>query len=189
LDGRAASPSQATSATNPAYQALRLKQLEKQSDSVALRAKISSLQRTLADIHKQVQTLNASESEIAQLQQRVNLLLSKYTDYSEKLEQSRIDQALEDGQISNINVVQPPTFVPKPVSPKKAIVLVLGFLFATAGGISLAFFTEYMHGTLALFPIQAAENAASPLDRAINKPEIAGNAPREFEQPTEHAAI
>ena len=175
LDAKAASPSQATSATNPVYQQLRLKQLEQQSASVALRARISSLRGKLTDVQEQVKSLNASETEIAQLQTRVDLLLDKYNAYSEKLEQARIDQALEDELISNINVVQPPTFVTQPVSPRKALVLVLGFLFATTGAISLAFFTEYMYGTLALVPVQpdTGTTAADP-GAPKNEPEHVG---------------
>lgn len=55
-----------------------------------------------------------------------------------------MDRALESEQISNVNVVQPPTFVAKPVSPQKAIVLVLGFLFSCVGAVCYGLMREFL---------------------------------------------
>ena len=45
---------------------------------------------------------------------------------------------------TNLKVVQPATFVPEPVSPKKSIVLVLALFAATFGGLSIALVYEFL---------------------------------------------
>ena len=53
-------------------------------------------------------------------------------------EQSRIDQVLAEQRISNINVVQQPTFIEKPVSPKRALLLLTAIALGAVGGLALA---------------------------------------------------
>jgi capsular polysaccharide biosynthesis protein len=71
-----------------------------------------------------------------------------YRRYYEKLEQARIDQALEIGKISNVSIVQPATFPMNPVKPNKKRNLAMGLFLGLFGGIGLAFFFEYMDHTL-----------------------------------------
>ena len=63
---------------------------------------------------------------------------ANYRKYLENLEQARINQALQNEKISSINVIQPASFVEKPVSPNKLIVIALGLLLALAGPVCLA---------------------------------------------------
>ena len=46
-------------------------------------------------------------------------------------------------QISNVNIVQPATFISRPVSPKKTIILLLGLFVATTGGIGVCIASEF----------------------------------------------
>lgn len=171
LQNPATSGSQATSADNPAFQQLQLKKLELDSHQAGLQAKLDALQQQFAQIKTQLQTLNARETQIAELQQRVDLFRDKYTTYSEKLEQARIDQALESERISNVNVVQPPSFVAKPVSPRKALTLIIGFLFASAGSVCFALLTEYWRRPLS---DSSAAAAAAPSVKASSAPGTQG---------------
>ncbi|MEO2026762.1 MAG: hypothetical protein ABGZ23_12880 [Fuerstiella sp.] len=142
LEDRATTGSQATNSDNPAYQQLHLNQLEKQSLAVGLSAKLATLKNQYAEAQQQLRTLNAQEISIVEMQQRVDLYRDKFTAYSEKHEQSRIDQALETERFSNVKVVQPSTLVAKPVSPRKTLTLIAGFLFASVGAVVLAFLSE-----------------------------------------------
>ena len=94
-------------------------------------------------ISQQLRDLNARETQIAELQQRVDLFREKYGTYSEKLEQARMDQALEAERISNVNVVQPPSYVAKAVSPRKGLTLIAAFLFGSVGAVCFAFLKEF----------------------------------------------
>ncbi|MEO2020057.1 MAG: hypothetical protein ABGZ53_37475 [Fuerstiella sp.] len=144
LTDRATTGRQATNADNPAYRQVHLNQLEKQSLAVGLSAKLVALKKQHAGTQLQLRALNGKEISIVEMQQRVDLYREKFTAYSEKHEQSRIDQALETERFSNVKLVQPPTFVAKPVSPQKALTLIAGFLFASVGALALAFLSEIL---------------------------------------------
>jgi capsular polysaccharide biosynthesis protein len=62
---------------------------------------------------------------------------TNYQAYAQHLEQNRIDQALEAGRISSINIIQPATFEPKPVGPKVLVILGLGLVIGLIGAIGL----------------------------------------------------
>jgi uncharacterized protein involved in exopolysaccharide biosynthesis len=62
---------------------------------------------------------------------------TNYQAYAQHLEQNRIDQALEAGRISSINIIQPATFDPKPVGPKIFVILGLGLVIGLIGAIGL----------------------------------------------------
>ena len=135
---------QSTSAANPAYQQIFLKLLNEQANLKALEAGAATLGAQSERLNKQLQALNSQEGEIDRLEQRVDLLQVSHRAYAEKREQARIDTALADAHISNVNTVQPPTLIAKPVSPKKRLIAAIGLLFAMAGGVGLAFGSEYL---------------------------------------------
>ena len=175
--------SQATNADNPAHKQLHLNQLEKQSQAVGLSAKLATLKNQYAETLLQLRELNAQEVSIVELQQRVDLYRDKFTAYSEKHEQSRIDQALETERFSNVKVVQPPTFVAKPVSPKKALTLIAGFLFASFGAIALAFLSETL-GALrrSAANVPVAQSSTPDSNNAQHAPENVAHAIAETER-------
>lgn len=188
LDNPATTGSQATSADNPAYQQLTLKKLELESHRTGLLARLEALQQQFGQIKTQLQALNASETQIAELQQRVDLFRDKYTTYSEKLEQARVDQALETERISNVNLVQPPTLVAKAVSPRKGLTLIAGFLFASVGAVCLALLTEYWNQpypdqVIITGPAQATGRVTSSFSDIIR------DSASEAEQPVEAAGV
>ena len=68
---------------------------------------------------------------------RVHLLESNYQEYARRLEQARIDHALQQDRITNVTVVQPSTLSLKPVSPKKTLVVALAAMLAACGGLGV----------------------------------------------------
>lgn len=135
---------QTTLGLNPAHIQIHTRLLEEQSTVASLRAKKIALEAQLAQLHDHLRALNAQEVEISQLELESQRLESNYRTYWENREQARIDQLLQMERISNVNVVQPASFMPKPVSPKKPLVALLGLMFAVFGGLSLAFVSEYL---------------------------------------------
>ncbi len=141
--------SQETNTINPAYQQLELKRLTEQSRVDALIAEQNSLKAQHQDLQTSLAKLNHNEIELANLQQQVDLLQASSKVYGEKLEQSRIDQKLEEDSISNVNVVQPATFLPKAVSPKRQLIFAFGFIAAFISACGYGFVREYAAGNLA----------------------------------------
>src|SRR6185295_1888613 len=72
----------------------------------------------------------------------------KYRMHVDKLEQARVNDELGRDKISNVKVAQPATFVEKPSSPKKPLLLALGLAVAFCGSIGWAFLSEIFDQTL-----------------------------------------
>ena len=134
---------QVTTAINPTYQQLKLDLAAETARRAALQAKAQSLDVQLVSAQKDLKTLIANEVQIARLQREKEIEEGNYRKYSEKMEQARIDNALETAKISNISVAQAATFPIDPTRPKKGLNLVLGFIFGTLGALGLAFMAEY----------------------------------------------
>jgi uncharacterized protein involved in exopolysaccharide biosynthesis len=106
------------------------------------------LNKQLKELRERVQLLNDSEPQIAKLEQEVALCKANYVMYSQKLEQSRIVNALQDERITNLNVIQPASLDATPVSPNKTNVLALGVLSGLMLGIAVALLAEYLDPSL-----------------------------------------
>jgi capsular polysaccharide biosynthesis protein len=55
---------------------------------------------------------------------------------------------LKSEKISNISVIQPASFVPKPVSPKKGMTLLVGFALSICGGFGVICLSGYLDQSL-----------------------------------------
>lgn len=144
ISGRGENAQQSTRSSNPTREALHLRLLTEEATGAALRAEAESLRSQSQQIRSQLAALNGQDADITRLQQRVDVLKAGLKTYTEKLEQSRIDHALADERISNVSVVQPASWSPKPVSPKKSLVLFFGAVAAVITGIGTAFAREYL---------------------------------------------
>jgi uncharacterized protein involved in exopolysaccharide biosynthesis len=135
--------SQSTSAANPAHQQVQLQLLAEQSRADSLKAKVQALYAQRGRLQDRLRLLNDHEGRVSQLNERVAQLESSYRACSERLEQARLDQALGNQRISNVNIVQPATFISKPVQPKKRLIAGFGFVAALLGGFGFAAAGEY----------------------------------------------
>jgi capsular exopolysaccharide synthesis family protein len=108
-----------------------------------LQARAGAIKQELTVAQNNLKGLNDAEVLMAQKQREIDLLATNYRNYSEKLEQVRIDHALNLEKISNISVVQAATYPVKPVRPHKPLNLALGLFLGTFGAIALAFAAEY----------------------------------------------
>lgn len=140
---------QATSALNPASQKLTLDLHTERTKAAALGAKVASLKNEHGKMALRMRNLNEHENRLAKLNQKVELLEANFGEYEQGLEQARIEQALEAGNVSNINIFQPATFVAKPVAPRKRLIFALGLFVATVGGLGFAVGDVYAREILA----------------------------------------
>jgi len=123
---------------NKAYEAVQLALLTQEPLLVSLRAKADALVGQLVVEQTRLEGLNDHELELAKLERTIDLEDANYRKYAENLEQANIDQALELGRISNINIVQPATLEAKPVSPRPLVNMALGIAVGLFGGLALA---------------------------------------------------
>jgi uncharacterized protein involved in exopolysaccharide biosynthesis len=138
---------QVTKGPNEAYKQIESALLVEKATLSSLEAKAEVVQEQLRAAVGELKTINNSEIQLSRVQREMSIQEANYRKYYEKLEQSRIDQALEIGKISNVSIVQPATFPMKPIKPNKMRNLALGLFLGLFGGIGLAFFSEYMDHT------------------------------------------
>jgi len=86
--------------------------------------------------------LNRDEVAIGGLEQEVQIAATNFAQYQELHEQTRIEAALHDDRFTNVRIVQEPSFVPKPVSPKKTLIGMAGIVAGTSGAVLIAVFLE-----------------------------------------------
>jgi uncharacterized protein involved in exopolysaccharide biosynthesis/Mrp family chromosome partitioning ATPase len=109
-----------------------------------LQAKRGALKGELAVAQADLRSLNDNEVKLTQLQREAEIQKVSYRSYADKLEQARIDRALEIGRISNISVVQAATFPVRPIRSRKTLTMALGCFLGIFGGLGIAFLAEHL---------------------------------------------
>jgi len=135
---------QVTRAANPTYQQLNLEWLSEEGSHSSLLAKAETLKQQLAKAKSELQAVNESEMQLTNLERELDLQRANYRKYSESMEQARIDQALEMDKISNISIIQPPSYPVEPVKSRAILKLAMGFILGIFGGVGLAFVSEHL---------------------------------------------
>jgi len=133
---------------NDNREALELSLLTEQAALGSLEAERELLRQQVSLVDDHLREVNQQEVEIAELQRQVDLVAASYRTCAEKREQTRIDEALEVHGISNVSLVQPPSRISKPVSPRKALVLFLGLCVALSGGVGIPLLLESLDNSL-----------------------------------------
>lgn len=127
-----------TSTINQAYQEVQLKVIDTESRRAGIVAELAALEDQKTEVQQELKSLNATEMTLASLQEKVDLLQENHRQYSENLEQSRIDEELREMQISNVSVVQAPSLILQPVSPNKKLIALAGCILAMINAIGFA---------------------------------------------------
>ncbi len=151
-----------TEVPNRAYEELSLACFRQKALLVSVQAKANTLSEQVAEAKELIQAQIENELRIASLQRDVQLQDVSYRKYTENLEQAQIDHALEAAQISNINVVQPATYIEKPVSPKILLNLIAGLFGGVVAAIGLAIFCDVLDHSLKS-PEEVEEKLSLPL--------------------------
>ncbi len=128
---------------NSTYVSLQSSLLTEQASMSSLQAQVETLKTKLASAQAELGTLNDVEVKVKALVREISIQEAHYRQYSENLEQARIDDALETGKISNISILQAATLPVSPVSSRRMLTLMLGIAVGVFGGIGLAFVAEY----------------------------------------------
>jgi succinoglycan biosynthesis transport protein ExoP len=139
---------QTTTTVNSVHNQLQVNLLTENANVDSLGAQTLALNEQLSQLRKRVRLLNENEPQIAKLEQEVALCKANYTTYCEKSEESRIDGALQNERITNVNVVQPANLVASPVSPRKGTVLVLGIVGGLVLGVGAALLADRLDPSL-----------------------------------------
>jgi uncharacterized protein involved in exopolysaccharide biosynthesis len=140
---------QRTTASNPTRDAVKVQQLLSKADTASATARVEELENRRKAVLQEIRQLNEQENRIESLQREIAVLDVKYKRYSESLEQSRIDEALQRDRLSSVNVIQPPTFDDDPVDISNSIIALGGGFCSLLLGLGAAFARRYFRNDLA----------------------------------------
>ncbi len=133
---------QVAQGVNPVHQDVQLAYLKAESTVAARQAQAKILRVQISQAQQELTRLNNQEVDIARLEREIELETANYKKYSEHLEQARIDHELETQNISNLNVLQPPTYSITPTHPRRLLNLGLGLVGALASSLAVGLFLE-----------------------------------------------
>ena len=133
---------------NPIFQQLSLDLRIEQNKIAGLEARLSALAEQREGILAELRQLNADGVTVEELEREVMVARNNWIQYSENLEQARIDQQREESRVSNVSLAQSATLNEKPVSPSKALVGLASLLLASAGTLAAVLFSERMNTRL-----------------------------------------
>lgn len=137
-----------TYAVNPTRQKLEQDLVTAKTRVESLKALDESLSAQEEELLAKLQEVNEQALHIGLLEREAEMLAGNYETYVSNLEQARIDGALQQQQITNVNVAQPASISHRPVSPHNLILLALGGVIALGGSFGLVLGSERINQRL-----------------------------------------
>ncbi len=135
---------QRTTSNNPSREAYQVQRTFAKADTASARARSSELESQHQRLIREIHSLNEHEAKIESLERELGVLNAKFQKYSESLEQSRIDEALQAERLSSVNVFQVPTLDDSPVDVSNTIVSFGGLFASFFGAIGATFALRYL---------------------------------------------
>lgn len=138
---------QSVVASNPVRERQHTELLSAKGALSSLQAKQNSLLKTAEDLRQKLEKVNQFELESDALQRKLDIVRETYQVYAKKLEESRINQAMQAESVSNVSIVQEPSLILRHTSPKRGLLLALAVVMSGLGGIAVAVLSEWFHRT------------------------------------------
>jgi uncharacterized protein involved in exopolysaccharide biosynthesis/Mrp family chromosome partitioning ATPase len=153
---------------------------------MSLQAKIPVLKQELAELQAEAVKVDDAESKIIDLQRKKQMLEDNYQNFAATLEQSRIDETLGPGRVSNISTVEAPTPPFKDMS-KQVKAMLLMIVGGIAAGLAWAFLIEFYFDTSVRRTKEIESRLKLPL--LISIPDISRNGYRRLAQAAERRQL
>ncbi len=112
--------------------------------AASLQSKVDALEDLESELVARLNQVNNLEVEAYDMQRKIDIARENHMSYARKLEESRINAALDTRALSNVSVVAQPTVRYKHVSPRRSILAVLALLLSGLCGVSVALFSDYL---------------------------------------------
>jgi tyrosine-protein kinase Etk/Wzc len=167
-------------------QDLLVKILDIETQIKGTRARVSALQGVVKDYDNELSKLPSQSLELARLLRQLRVDEETYSLMTQKLEETRIQEA---GQKGNVKILDGAIRPEIPIKPKKKLNLLLGALIGLGLGIGLTFLIEYFDDSIKNpeeleqlgFPILATIPEISSKEVAPDTPSTNGNSDELFE--------
>jgi len=130
---------------NPFMEKMLLDFVDNEVNYLVLDAKVKALDKVLKEYEKRINYLPSQQLLYARLTRKIEAARNIYNLLLERLEEARIQEA---SQISDARVLDYALLPKSPVSPKKRLNVILGFILGLMMGIFGAFVVEYLDTTV-----------------------------------------
>lgn len=170
--------SEDTTDVNPAWQQVRTGQVQAIVEKRALLGRIASLQADLAKLHGQLAQIQPLSSKFNELQSQVDQARNNYEIFTQKRDQSNIEDAMDEHKLVNIAIAENPTINFTQVAPRPVLYMTLGVLTALFLAGSTVYFAESVRTTIAtsreLSMVSRYQLMATiPWDPEVDRPRVA----------------
>ena len=109
----------------------------------ALNGKLEKLAEQQDQVIADITSLNAEEETLVGLLREAAVLEERNKMHSVLLERARLNEVLDESQITSINVVQPASFEARPVTPNKRMCAMMGMFCAILISLTLPVLLDY----------------------------------------------
>ncbi len=157
MDAQPTNREQSTMAVNPVHQQLENEILLAEASVASLEAKLTSLNSLEEALVQRLNKVNDLELVAESLQRKIDIGRENHRSYARKLEESRINAALDTEAVSNVSVVSAPTRRYKHASPNRVLLAGLGTIFSVMCGVAIALLSDYKATSLETKKIRDAE--------------------------------
>ncbi|MFN3193284.1 MAG: GumC family protein [Aureliella sp.] len=143
LDDQPQEREQSVEAVNPVVIAVENELIKAKSELKATKARVDALSKLEGELRQRQEELNDLEVLSQELQRKIDLAKDNYNIYAKKLEEARINDALDQESLSNVTLVAPPTLHFKHSSPKRSLLAVLVLMLSGLSGVAVALISDY----------------------------------------------
>lgn len=138
-----------TSDVNPAWQQVRTGQVQAIVEKRAIESRIASLESDLSKLHQQLTEIQPLSSKFNELQAQVDQARNNFEIFSQKRDQSNIEDAMDEHKLVNIAIAETPTMNFTQTAPRPLLYTVLGLMTALFVAGSAVYFAESFRTTIA----------------------------------------
>lgn len=130
-------------AVNPVRLQIENELLLAEASVASLEAKSQSLLTLEQGLIERLNGVNDLEVQAYEMQRKIDIARDNHRSYAMKLEETRINAALDKQALSNVSVVSQPTARLKHVSPKRSVLALLGGVFSLLCGVAVALLSDF----------------------------------------------
>lgn len=159
-------------AVDTVFQDLTVSLAQERAQYAAKQAAFDSLSGSLEDAQKELDRLAATETELERLTRQRDTAENEYISYRDNVGRSKINEALEANNVSNLSVVEAPTRPVEPSYPNKPMNIGVGILLGVLAGLCLAFLLDYLDDSL---------NTTDRAERRLGVPVLAALSKEEYD--------
>lgn len=138
-----------TTDVNPAWQQVRTGEVQAIVDKRAAQSRIASLQGDLAGLQAKLSQIQPLSLKFNELQERVDQARNNFEIFSQKRDQSNIEDSMDEHRLVNVAVVENPTISYQQIAPRPVLYMFLGTITALFLASSAAYLMESLRSTIA----------------------------------------